>query len=141
VSISWGRLTSVSAARPELRLRFGGGLGGDADGQSTWLDLRVEGGGLADDVAVELVVVLPVNGDPHPLSRVLVDLVILLGASSEESQSDLDPVPEPAGGGDVEIEEAINGARARYQNDVAPKCADVADHTKHRVTSNGTVAV
>jgi hypothetical protein len=63
------------------------------------LDLRVEGGGLADDVAVELVVGLPVDADLHSLSRVLVDLVILLGASGDEPQCDLDPVPESAWGG------------------------------------------
>jgi hypothetical protein len=80
------------------RLRVAGGLGWwDADGQGTWLDLRVEDGGLTDDVAVELVVVLAVDHDPYSLSGVLVDLVILLGASGEESQSELGPVPEPAG--------------------------------------------
>jgi hypothetical protein len=68
----------VEVASPELRLRFAGGFGGDAEGQSTRLDLGEERGGLADDVAVELVVVLPVDDDPHPLSRVLIDLVILL---------------------------------------------------------------
>ena len=47
------------------------------------LDLGGEGGGLADDVAVELVVALSVDPDPHPF-RVLVDLVILLGASGDE---------------------------------------------------------
>jgi hypothetical protein len=36
------------------------------------LNLGVKGGGLAD-VAVELVVVLPVDRDTHPLSHVLVD--------------------------------------------------------------------
>ncbi len=61
-----------------------GGLGWDADRQGTWLDLGEEGGGFADDVAVELVVVLPVDDDPHPLSLALVDLVILLGAPGDE---------------------------------------------------------
>jgi hypothetical protein len=65
-------------------LWLAGGLGWDADRQSTWLDLGEEGDGFSDDVAVELVVVLPVDLDPHPFSRVLVDLVILLGASSDE---------------------------------------------------------
>ena len=65
-------------------LGFAGGLGWDADGQGTWLDIRVEDGGLTDDVAVELVVVLTVDGDPYSLSRVLVDLVVLLGASGDE---------------------------------------------------------
>jgi hypothetical protein len=41
------------------QLRLAGGLGWDADRQGTWLDLGEKGGGLADDIAVELVVVLP----------------------------------------------------------------------------------
>ena len=48
------------------------------------MDLGEEGGGFADDVAVELVVVLSVDDDPHPFSLELVDLVILLGASGDE---------------------------------------------------------
>jgi hypothetical protein len=48
------------------QLRLVGGLGWDADRLGTWLDLGGEGGGLADDVAVELVVVLSVDPDPHP---------------------------------------------------------------------------
>lgn len=71
----------------------------------------------------------------------LVDLVILLGASGDEPQSKLDPVPESTGGGDVEIEETVIWAGAWYQGEVAPKGADVADHAKHGVTSGGTVGV
>jgi hypothetical protein len=48
------------------------------------LDLGVKGGGLTDDVAVELVVFLSVDDDPHASSLVLVDLVILFGASGDE---------------------------------------------------------
>jgi hypothetical protein len=48
------------------------------------LDLGGEDGGLADDVAVELVVVLSVDDDLHPFSRALVDLVILLCTSGDE---------------------------------------------------------
>ena len=65
-------------------LGFAGGLGWDADGKGAWLDLGEEGGGFADDVAVELVVLLSVDRDPHRYSPVLVDLIILLGASSDE---------------------------------------------------------
>jgi hypothetical protein len=65
-------------------VRLTGGLGWNADRQGTGLDLGVKGGGLADDVAVELVVVLTVDLDPHSLSHVLVDLVIILGASGDE---------------------------------------------------------
>ena len=54
--------------------------GRHAEGQRTRLDLGLEGGGLADHVAVELVVVFSVELDSHLLSSVLVDLVILLGA-------------------------------------------------------------
>jgi hypothetical protein len=50
-------------------------------------------------------------------------------------------VPESAGGGDVEIEKTVTWASAGYQGEVAPKGADVADHTKHGVTSDGTVGV
>jgi hypothetical protein len=53
------------------------------------LELRVQDGGLTDDIAVELIVVLAVDHDPYSLSRVLVDLVMLLGASGEESQGEL----------------------------------------------------
>ena len=66
-------------------LWLAGGLGRHADRQGTWLDLGEEGGGLADHVAVELVVFLSVDDDPHPCSLALVDLVILLGASGNES--------------------------------------------------------
>jgi hypothetical protein len=65
-------------------LRLAGGLGWDADGQGTWLDLGGEGGGLADDVAVGLVVVLSADLDPNALPGVLVDLIILLGATGDE---------------------------------------------------------
>ena len=65
-------------------LWLAGGLGRNADRQGTWLDLGEKGGGLADDVAVELVVLLPVDGDPYRFSGVLVDLVILFGASGDE---------------------------------------------------------
>src|SRR5687767_4857533 len=69
---------------PRSQLRLAGDLGWDADRQGTWLDFGVKGGGLADDIAVELVVVLPVDLDPHSFSGALVDLVILLGASGDE---------------------------------------------------------
>jgi hypothetical protein len=65
-------------------LWLAGGLGRNADRQSTRLDLGEEGGRLADDVAVELVVVLPVDHDPHCLAHVLINLVILLGASGDQ---------------------------------------------------------
>ena len=65
-------------------LGFAGGLGWDADGKGAWLDLGEQGGGLADHVAVELVVVFSVDPDPHPFSCVLVDLVILLGAPGHQ---------------------------------------------------------
>jgi hypothetical protein len=65
-------------------LRFVGGLGWDADRQGTWLDFGEEGGGFSEDVAVELVVVFPVDDDPDVFSRALVDLVIFLGASGDE---------------------------------------------------------
>src|SRR5512133_4133186 len=61
-----------------------GGLGWDADREGAWLDLGEQGGGFADDVAVELVVLLSVDDDPHRFSGALVDLVILLGASGDE---------------------------------------------------------
>ena len=60
------------------------GLGRHADRQGTRLDLSEESRGLPDNVAIELVVLLPVDHDPHPLSRALVDLIILLGASGDE---------------------------------------------------------
>ena len=85
-------------------LRLAGGLGGIADPQGAGLDLGVEGGGVADDVAVELVVVLAVDLDPHLLARVMVDLVILLGPSGHQPQRQLDPVMEPVGGGDIEVQ-------------------------------------
>ena len=66
-------------------LGFAGGLGWDADGKGAWLDLGEQGGGLADHVAVELVVLLSIDDDPHRFSLALVDLVILLGASGNES--------------------------------------------------------
>jgi len=65
-------------------LWLAGGLGWDTDGKGTRLDLSEQDGGFADDVAVELVVLLPVDDDPHRFSGVLVDLVILLGASGDE---------------------------------------------------------
>ena len=70
--------------RAGSQLGLAGGLGWDADRQGTWLDFGEEGGGLPDDVAVELVVVLPVDDDPDAFPLALVDLVILLGASSDE---------------------------------------------------------
>ena len=68
----------------QSHLRLAAGLGRHADGQGTRLDLGEESGGLPDDVAVELVIVLPVDRDPHRFSRALVDLVILLGATGDE---------------------------------------------------------
>jgi hypothetical protein len=68
------------------------------DRQGTRLDLGEQGGGFADDVTVELVVLLPVDDDPHALSLALVDLVILLGATGDEPGCEFDPVSESAGG-------------------------------------------
>ena len=73
-----------SCQRAGSLLWLASGLGWNTDGQGAWLDFGEQGGGLADDVAVELVVVLPVDDDPHSFSLVLVDLVILLGASGDE---------------------------------------------------------
>ena len=50
-------------------------------------------------------------------------------------------MPESAWGGDVEIEKTVIRARTWYQGEVAPKCADIPNDTKHGMPSGGTVIV
>jgi hypothetical protein len=99
--------------RPENRCRR-------ADGQCAGLDLGRQGCGFAADVAVELAVGLAVDPNRHPSAGVLVNLVIPLRLAGDQPQTQLDPVPESAWRGDVEIQDALVRTRARSQGRVAP---------------------
>ena len=75
-----------------IRRCVGNGRSRNADGQGAWPDLRDELAAGTDHVAIELVVVGAVDGDPDNFPGDLVDLVVLLGSAGDQAQSELDPV-------------------------------------------------
>ena len=112
-----------------------------ANRQCAGLDLGRQAGGFTYDVAVELIVVLAIDPDPHPSAGVLVNLVIPLRLAGDQPQSQLDPMPEPAWRGDLEIEDTVVRTRARDQSEVASQLAHIADYAQHGVSADRSVVV
>jgi len=69
--------------------------------------------------------------------RYLVDLIVLFGPAGDQWPSELDPIPEPVRGGDVQFEETVVGFRAGIKGEVAAEIADVP--VTHRIARRSPV--
>ena len=117
-------------------------VGGSADHEGVRLDFGGEAAPLADDVAIKLLAVFAMDPLSDDLSRVLVDLVVLLRLTADQAQTEFDPVAQSMWRSHVQVEQPV----VRYcclgdERDVAGQLSHVRDRANHGASLDRAVVV
>jgi hypothetical protein len=116
-------------------------VGGSADHEGVRLDFGGEAAPLADDVAIKLLAVFAMDPHSDDLSRVLVDLVVLLRSTADQAQTEFDPVAQSMWRGHVQVGQPVVRYCLGDERDVAGQLSHVRDRANHGASLDRAVVV